>query len=359
MRPAAEAAIGYIVALRIALLFAAALPALCQGWGRLESQVPWLQGRFLDAKRIFAVRRTQVPFLARPMEMDLWEGEMEMERGDYAQANTLLRRSRDVDHEVTDRRLARLRFLQGEIQAAEKILLTYTKWDGQRVEKLSLSSPVSLLTLGEIYFVRGRYVQARAIFQKAVERGRKSRSFAIWEWVEAQIALARTEAILGETAAADIIAEAAWEQARKTWGNSSLPAIDALDVVTSIRLAESKASEAERMANAVLEARQSIYGERHVKVAQSLLQLARVHAALGEHGMAILLADRALQTYHETFTGLNVWSALALTESAAVYEACGRHTDAQRQYRDALTVLDRFLGAETPAVQAIRGRVDP
>src|SRR6185369_1332903 len=173
---------------------------------------------------------------------DMWEGEMELERGDYAQANMLLRRSRGVhaDHEVADRRIAKLRFMQGDIQTAEKTLLTYANWDGKRMEKLKISSPASLLTLGEIYRVRGRYPEAAAILEKAVERGRKSQSFAIWEWVEAQIAFARTKALLGETAAADKIVEAALAQAQKTWGDGSLPVLDAMDVFISLRMAQSK-----------------------------------------------------------------------------------------------------------------------
>jgi tetratricopeptide (TPR) repeat protein len=335
-----------------------AVPAFSQArlWGRPSLEQMWLKGAFAETEKMFAFDREH----ASTPSLDLWQGEFEIERGNYREANALLlrfdARAQGSGADVAARWLARLRLAQGELQDAEKRALKGVKWDGTRVEKLRINNPHQLLTLGEIYYARGRYVEANALFQKSVLAAGK-----VWasQRVYAMIGQARVKLALNDAAGAAARAQEAEDAAKKEWDRGSIPVLEALDTLGMSHLANGEFADAEYLVSLVLQARVGIYGQTHVKVAQSYLHLARISAARGQTGKAIALADRALKTYHEIFTGLNVWSALALVESADVYEAAGNHQDAQRQYRESLTVLDRFLGADTPTVQRVRALLKP
>jgi tetratricopeptide (TPR) repeat protein len=229
------------------LLLMASVPALGQ---QLSPQRLWLTGRFDEAKQVLVSRQSSAP----DSGLDSMAADFELERGNYAEANALLRRARPYSR----------------IEALDK-------------------------ALGQIYRVRGR-PEAREIFEKALPLARKG-----WpvQWVAANVGLARARLSLGDPDAA--AAEQARDAAKGLWGNNSIPVLDALDALGMARLAQSRHEEAEQILNATLQVRISLYGAQHFKVGESFLHLARVEAACGDPDKAIVLADRALENLPQDF----------------------------------------------------------
>jgi len=327
--------------------------ARAQGWGHREAMLPWVQGRFADAEANFSRMRP----IAESMRdvFWVWEADFETERGRYGVAALLLQHAkaaRESGSELPERRLGRLYVTVGRYGEAEKLALNGSKWDGTDVKKLKINAPMSLVTLGEVFLARGQYTGSLPIFEDACARAKKDWSLQSLEWVRARNDVAIANLRMGQTASARASIEQAFATASREWGPDSLPAIDALDILGLVLVAESKFQEADDALSRTRGLRERIYGVEHPKVADSYLHAAILAAAQHDNDAAIRFLNRSLQIQATASVGRpNGRWALALISAADIFTTAGHLDDARRCYLQGLPELEHDLGSDAPIVQ--------
>ena len=336
-----------------------ALPVWSQGWGHRQAMLPWVQGRFAEAVENFNRMRPSVAPLMGEQFLE-WEAEFEIERGRYGVAAALLReakkvRTGDAQFEMVEKRQARLYWTVGQFADAEKTALNGRKWNGKDIQKLKISAPMSLVTIGEVYLARGKNAEGVTILAEACKRSKKDWSLNALEWIRAQDDIAVAALRTGQMAAAVESAEQAFTTAGHEWGATSIPAMDALDTIGLVRIAESKFQEADAALSLSRKFRETLYGPEHPKVADSYLHAGLLNMAQRANDAAIQFATQSLQIQKAASVGgPNGRWALALVAASAIFVEAGHADDAKECYRDALPVLERELGTDAPAFEAAR-----
>jgi tetratricopeptide (TPR) repeat protein len=199
----------------------------------------------------------------------------------------------------------------------------------------------------------GRRHQAAAIFEKAAQRAKRTPDPDLDEWIRAVNGLARCSLATGSPADALAFGERALEIADKRWGRGSIPALDTLDTLGMVDLAQSKLDDAERLFGQILKAREAMYGPEHVKVAESYMHAALCRSAKRDHAGAIEFGTRALDMYQHIFGGTNAHAVLALVPMAKTYAAAGRAEDAKKCLVNAASGVERIFGP-VPVLEEIR-----
>jgi tetratricopeptide (TPR) repeat protein len=320
----------------------------------------WLRGDFQTADAQLAQWFSAGPETLESIHL-CWKAELLIERGSYSAAVAVLKRAEELQFSdrrvVIRRRRSWLWSTLGRLDDAEKAALEGTKWDGKSIKSLRVEEPMSLNSLGEVYFLRGADTTARAVFELAMARAKKHLADELLDWIRAHNNLARVNLATGDAASAVIHAELAVEAADKEWGPGSIPSLDSRDLLGAAKLAQSKTEEAEAPIAIALATRLSIYGPEHLKVAESLLHAALVRSAQKKHDQAIDLATRGLLMYQQILGGINVRSALAAVEMADVYAAAGRKEDAKKTLTNAISTLTQTVGELAPVVERIRRKL--
>jgi hypothetical protein len=341
------------------IILAFHVPLWAQGWGYREAMLPWVQGRFLDAEKNFG---RMGPVMAPPMtEIFLaWEADFEIERGRYGLAASLLRdakygRGPDYSPDTLQKRLARLYLSAGQFAEAERTALYGRRWDGKDIRKLESKATMNLVTLGEIYLARGNDDLAAGLLSEAAKHAKKNWSLDALEWIRAQNDLAAVSLRRGQVGVAEETAEQALATAIHEWGAQSIPAMDALDTMGVVRIAESKFDDAATALSQSRVFRESLYGARHPKVADSYLHAALLHAAQHDQEAAVQFALRSLEVQKASSAGgPNGRLALAQVAAGDVFAAAARADYAMESYKNAIPVLEAELGQNAPTVETAR-----
>ncbi|HEX5226978.1 MAG TPA: tetratricopeptide repeat protein [Bryobacteraceae bacterium] len=341
--------------LRYLLFPCVAAVTMAQGWGKREAMRPWLEGRFLEADQQFARMRSLVP----PMAMlTLWQADFEIERGNYGAAGDLIKEAQRIQTPETrvglEMRRARLLMNTGRFADAEQLLLGGRTWDRKNIGDLKVNTAMDLNTLGEIEFFRGNYSTAIAVLDKAAHRAKNVSSLDGAEWMRAQQDIALADIESGSTSAAAEIAAKAFSAAEHEWGPSSVPAMDALDLLGLAQLAAGDLSNADVSLTRSRKWREMTYGLDHLKVAESYMHAAALLSAQGDHSKAVTVVAQSMQIEKAKAVGPNGRWALAMLAAAQVLAKAGQFADAKESYENALPVLEMELGQEAPRVQRAR-----
>lgn len=316
---------------------------------------PWLQGKFGPAAQKFAEMRARTPEFAGQL---LWESEFEIERAHFGQAAALIReaevRSTGGD-ELPQRRFARLFFSVGRFSDAQQKALFGHRWDSNDVQRLKVSAPMALVTIGEVYLAKGRYSEAMLILEKALANAKNTSSIDGLEWVRAENDIALANLGTSSLPKAAESANRALSAAEHEWGRLSIPAMDSMDTLGLVRLAESNFHEAEQLFSTSRAWREALYGTPHPKVAASYIHAALLAVAEMRNVDAARFITGALGIENNLAVGQpNGRWALSLVTGADVFERLGRIDDAKDCYKGALPILERELGADAPRVRKAR-----
>ncbi len=317
---------------------------------------PWLQGKFSEAEQTFAEMRSP----AFPQAF-LWEAEFETERARFGQAAALIKEANRVEttdsRGLAEHRLARLYLSVGRFAEAQKTALSDHKWDGTDVRKLKVSSAIDLVTIGEVYLAKGRFSDAKVIFEKAQDAAKNISTIDGLEWVRAQNDIAVADLNIGLLSTALQEAGLALSAAERQWGAASIPSMDVQDTLGLVRLDEKRFGDAEVLLSQSRLRREALYGKSHPKVAASYLHAALLSAAQNHLGEAVRLTRISLEIENSLAAGsFNGRRALVLLSAAEVFGAAGQSQDAEDCYRSALPVLEKELGTDAPRVTEARKR---
>jgi tetratricopeptide (TPR) repeat protein len=324
---------------------------LAQGWGRREAMRPWLQGKFPEAEATFFQKRADLPNFAQAL---LWESEFETERARFEQASALINEAKKIEttdsEGLPERRLARLLLSVGRFSEAQKTALSGRRWDGD-VRTLKLTSAMDLVTIGEVYLAKGRYSEAITILGKGRDAAKNTSTLDGLEWVRAQNYIALADLNLGQLQAASQVAHLTLSAAEHEWGAPDIPAMDALDIIGLIKIAENDLSNADGSLTQSRRWREALYGARHPKVAASYMHAALLSAAQGNGMEAVRLTSQAMEIQKSLAVGgpNGMWG-LALLSGAEVLASVGQNNDARECYQSALPILEQELGSDAPRV---------
>src|ERR1039458_670217 len=125
------------------------------------------------------------------------------------------------------------------------MLRSQRRWDGRDIARLKVSSEVDLVTLGEVALHRGDTGVAISILEKARAKAKNASALYGDEWIRAQIDIALAEISLGSIQSAAEVAAVTRLAAQRQWGANSIPAMDALDTLGLVQLAQSDFKNAE------------------------------------------------------------------------------------------------------------------
>ena len=356
------------MAVKVGLILLLCASALAQGWGRREAMRPWLQGRFSEAEQKFTQMSRVVPTASdipmRPAVSSvpvllLWRAEFEIERARFGPAAALIREVQKAGTSDTlglpERRLARLYLSIGRFAEAKKLAMEQLRWDGRDIAKLKVASAMDLVTLGEIALHRGDTGMAISILEKARDKAKNASEVYGDEWIRAQIDIALAEISLGSIQSAAEVAAVTRLAAQRQWGANSIPAMDALDTLGLVQLAQSCFKNAEESLTFSRSWRQAVYQAAHPKIAASYLHAALLSAAQGRMDDAGMV-QRGLEIEKTVGIAPNGAWALALLAGAEIYAKAGKTGDATSCYASAIPILERQLGADAPRLEQARKR---
>ena len=342
---------------KAALQFLFCASALAQGWGRNEMMSPWLEGRDIEAEQRFVLMMKQSPPEMQDMLL-LWHADFDIEYGRFGRAAALITQASKAagygEGMFSERRLARLRCATGRFAEAWRIALEGHQWDGRDVRKLKVSSPMQLVTLGEVLLARGEFSEAIAVLEKARGKAKNVQDLDGFEWVRAQNGIAIANLGVGSVQTASEVAEFALSEAEREWGPASIPAVDVVDTIGLIRLFQSRLDEAEDLFSRSRIRREAIYGTRHPKTGESYRHAALLSAARKDSARAVSLITQGLDVERALAAVPNGRWALALLSGAELFAGTGRVEDAAGWYEEAIPVLELELGPGAPRLANAR-----
>ena len=244
----------------------------------------------------------------------------------------------------------------GRLAEAKKLAMGQLRWDGKDIAKLKVASAMDLVTLGEIALHRGDTGMAISILEKARDKAKNASEVYGDEWIRAQIDIALAEISLGSIQSAAEVAAATGLAAQRQWGANSIPAMDALDTLGLVQVAQSDFKNAEESLTFSRSWRQVIYQADHPKIAASYLHAALLSAAQGRMDDAMGMVHRGLEIEKTVGIAPNGAWALALLAGAEIYAKAGKTGDATSCYASAIPILERQLGADAPRLEQARKR---
>ena len=280
------------------------------------------------------------------------------ERGQYAEAEPLLKRAMEVRREALGERhpdyaaslndLASLYHAMGRHAEAEPL---YHRAMEVRREALGERHPdyaASLNDLAELYRATGRHAEAEPLYQRAMEVRREALGERHPDYAASLNDLASLYSVLGRHAEAEPLLKRAMEVRREALGERHPDYAASLNDLASLYHAMGRHAEAEPLLKRAMEVRREALGERHPDYADSLNNLASLYYVLGRHAEAEPLYQRAMEVYREALGERHPAYAASLNNLASLYYAMGRHAEAEPLYQRAMEVYREALGERHP-----------
>jgi len=352
-----------VTALGLLVACTAVAQPLPQGMSVPDLMRPWLQGDFDRAAKLYGIYTAWQPELGSRFTID-----MQLELGHYRQCAQLLK---DAGHQRDDgfqMRRARLLYATGDLKGAEAIVLEADLRHAGRVG-LHLSNTLALILLE-----RGQFSKAADQFKEKLKvPARQSAKVDEAETILALNGLALAHAGMNDLNVAAGYASRALELSTNSWGESSIPSLDALSALGRIRIEQHDFSRAHELLEKCATARARIYATAVPKIAEVLDAEAKYDMLTGNRGEALQLAARALQIRQEIASenpwierklqsrdqacgAQSYWPARALLTAGNAYAASGNYDMAEKCFDNAIPILEATLGADAPVVRQARAR---
>lgn len=293
-------------------------------------------------------------------QMLLWEAEFEIERAEFGPAAGLIKRAKEIGTSdsagLPERRLARLYLAVGRLADAQALALEGRRWDGKDTANLNLAAAMDFVTLGEISLDKGNIATGVALLLRAISKAKNASSLDGVEWTRAQADLAIAYVSQNSLQSASQAADSALSAASREWGSNSIPAMDALDTLGLVQMAEHDFQNAEISLARSRSWRETVYQSNHPKVAESYQHAALLYTAQDQMPNALQFVRRGLEIEKALIGGPNGRWALALLPAAEIFAKAGQYGDARTCYESAIPILEPELGHDAPRLESARGQ---
>ena len=208
----------------------------------------------------------------------------------------------------------------------------------------------SLNNLAELYRLRGRYVDAKPLYQEVLDIRQNLLGESHPDIAQSLNNLAAFEVTQGQYYQAEIHFFAALNIWKQHLGEEHPEIATNLNNIAEVYREQGRYLESEQMHLQVLEMRQRLFNNQHLDIAQTLGNLAAVYKTLARYPEAEKMHQEALFIIKKLLGEENWYIAVSLNNIAALYKEQGRLTDAETTYHQALEIAKQTLGEEHPYV---------
>ena len=322
-------------------------------WGRCEACLP----HALVCNTLIEHYSFTFPEAARLLDRT---GYYLRERGQYAQAESLLKRALLLREQMlgpehpetasTLNVLAWLYVLQGSYQQAEQ-LLQPTLANFERV--LGPEHPEvanALDTLASVYLYEGKYEQAEPLLQRVLAIREQALGKSHPLVAESLNNLAFLYYNQGHYAQAEPLFQQALALAEHTRGPEHPDTLLQLSNLALLYVHQGQYSQAEPLLQRALATRERVLGLEHPKTATSLHALGWLNTLQGKYEQAESLLQRALALHEQLLGSEHLFTIRNLFYLAQLAQATGQDAQAESLYQQALVSFERVLGSEHPHV---------
>ena len=217
---------------------------------------------------------------------------------------------------------------------------------GEDIDRLYVQS---LIGLGDVVRIRGRYDEAEPYLREAIAIGESSLGDQDEDFVTALNSLAVLFKYSGRfDDAAALYARALGAAEAAGAGDESIATL--LHNIGGLEHARGNYAAGEPAARRSVELRERARGPDHPEVAADLAALAAIVDGQGRHDEAEGMYERALAIFERTYGSEHYEIAVNLNNLAGVRQAQGRMADAEALYRRAVSIKESLLGRDHPDV---------
>jgi len=249
---------------------------------------------------------------------------------------------------------------QGHYADAEKQLVAALR-EAEGFGSHDVRLAVSLVTLGELYYVQGKYADAETLYQRTQATLEKAfladpppNTTTGQELLRTVMRLEHDRARLSADQSRYAEAETAYKRvllwAETARGREHPDLAMPLNGLGALYLTQRRYTEAEPLLQRALAISEKAWGPEHHDVATSLDNLGVLYRLQGRYAEAEPLHKRALAIYEKARGSEHPDVAVALSNLAWVYLEQQRYTEAEPLFRRAVATFEKVLGPEHPGV---------
>jgi tetratricopeptide (TPR) repeat protein/CHAT domain-containing protein len=238
------------------------------------------------------------------------------------------------------------------IALAEKALALARRAFGDRDPRILKS----LNDLAVLYKAQGRYGEAEALYQEALQR-----SLVLGarhpETLTSLNNLADLYEAQGRYSEAEPLFQQALQTRRELLGPRHSATLTTLNNLAGLYVSQDRYSEAEPLYREALQARREVLGVRHPDTIGNINDLAYLYEAQGRYGEAEPMYREALQASREVLGSRHPTTLGILSNLAAHYEDQGHYTEAEPLFLEALQASREVLGSRHPQTLGTLGNL--
>jgi tetratricopeptide (TPR) repeat protein len=289
-------------------------------------------------------------------------GQYLIERGRYAEAELLLKRSvwtweqlQGSEHILvvpSITMLGRVYYRQGKYKDADPLLRKALEIR-ERVQGMAHPDLAYLLNMqGNVYRDQARYEEAEAAYRRSIQIGKQKQGT---EYID----LASPLNGLGNVYMSQERyeeAEAAYQQSiqieEQEYGTEYIGLAHQLSNLARIYLEQGKYEETERLLKRALHIREQVLGKEHPLVAYPLNGLGDLYYDQGRYEDAESLLKDAMRIWEQASGEMYPNLAYPLCTLGSIYQKRGNYGEAERLYLRAVNIREQQLGKEHPDLVA-------
>ncbi|HEY7509009.1 MAG TPA: serine/threonine-protein kinase [Vicinamibacteria bacterium] len=223
-----------------------------------------------------------------------------------------------------------------------------------RIESQLSSQPAVqgelLHTIGSISQSLGRYDQAQALQQRALDLVRRTQGPEHPQVARALQAIASLRLEQGDQRGAEDFSRQALAMRRRLHPQGAVELAASLEFLGNVMMTRARLAEAETLIREALAMRRQILGPDHPDTAVTLTDLGNLLQAKGDYPGAVAQHREAIRVREAALGPLHPEIANSLIDLGAALLSAGDAVGAERAHRDALAANRRVFGEEHPAV---------
>ena len=201
-------------------------------------------------------------------------------------------------------------------------------------------------TIGQAYIDLGRFPEARAQLERALELHRRVLGAENPKTLKTINRLARAEQLQGRYPQAEALYRQALEIQRRVLGTEHLDTLSSMSGLASVYAEQGKHALAEALGSQTLEIQRRVLGTEHPGTLNSMSNLASVYYRQGKYAPAEALDSQTLETQRRVLGPEHPSTLASMNTMAIVYYMQGKYAEAEALGSQTLEIRRRVLGSE-------------
>ncbi|KAG9250683.1 uncharacterized protein F5Z01DRAFT_640089 [Emericellopsis atlantica] len=201
-------------------------------------------------------------------------------------------------------------------------------------------------TLGILYADQGRFKEAGAMYERALQGYEKAWGPEHTSTLDTVNNLANIYKNQGRVKEAEAMYERALQGKKKAWGPEHTSTLDTVNNLASLYANQRRLKEAEVMYERALQGKEKAWGSEHTSTLDTVNNLGLLYANQGRFKEAEAMYERALQGYEKAWGPEHTSTLDTVNNLANLYADQGRLKEAEAMYERALQGNEKAWGPE-------------